>query len=65
MTYAEAITLEIDKQIKYLEEQLSQGSMKSFEDYKFVCGQIQGLMVARRINEDLANRAKEHDDGFI
>ena len=62
MNYAEAIELEIDKQIKYLEGQLSQGSMKSFEEYKFVCGQIQGLLVARRINEDLANRMKDYDD---
>ncbi len=62
MTYAEAITLEIDKQIKYLEEQLSQGSMKSFEEYKYVCGQIQGLLVSRRINLDLAQRLKDHDD---
>ena len=62
MNYAEVVELEIDKQIKYLEGQLSQGSMKSFEEYKFVCGQIQGLLVARRINEDLANRMKEYDD---
>ena len=62
MNYSEAIELEIDKQIKYLEGQLSQGSMKSFEEYKFVCGQIQGLLVARRINEDLANRMKEYDE---
>jgi hypothetical protein len=62
MNYAEAIELEIDKQIKYLEGQLSQGSMKSFEEYKFVCGQIQGLLVARRINEDLANRMKDYDE---
>jgi len=62
MNYDEAIELEINKHIKHLEEQLSQGSMKSFEDYKFVCGQIQGLMVARRINEDLANRLKDYDD---
>ena len=62
MNYAEAVELEIYKQIKYLEGQLSQGSMKSFEEYKFVCGQIQGLLVARRINEDLANRMKEYDE---
>jgi hypothetical protein len=62
MNYAEAVELEIDKQIRYLEGQLSQGSMKSFEEYKFVCGQIQGLLVARRINEDLANRMKEYDE---
>jgi hypothetical protein len=62
MNFDEAVTLEIDKQIRYLEEQLSQGSMKSFEDYKSVCGQIQGLLVARRITQDLANRMKDHDD---
>lgn len=62
MDFAEAVSLEINKQIRYAEEQLSQGSMKSFEDYKFVCGQIQGLLIARRINEDLANRIKDDDD---
>ena len=62
MDFSEAVTLEINKQIRYAEEQLAQGSMKSFEDYKFVCGQIQGLLIARRINEDLANRIKDDDD---
>ncbi len=62
MTYDEAITLELDKQINYLEQQLSQGSMKTFEEYKYVCGQIQGLLVARRINQDLAQRMKDSDD---
>jgi len=62
MDFSEAVTLEINKQIRYAEEQLAQGSMKSFEDYKFVCGQIQGLLIARRINEDLANRMKEDDE---
>ena len=62
MDFSEAVSLEINKQIRYAEEQLAQGSMKSFEDYKFVCGQIQGLLIARRINEDLANRIKDNDD---
>jgi len=62
MDFSEAVSLEINKQIRYAEEQLAQGSMKSFEDYKFVCGQIQGLLIARRINEDLANRIKDDDD---
>jgi len=62
MDFSEAVSLEINKQIRYAEEQLAQGSMKSFEDYKFVCGQIQGLLIARRINEDLANRVKDYDD---
>lgn len=62
MEFHEALTLEINKQIRYAEEQLSQGSIKTFEDYKFVCGQIQGLLVAKRINQDLANRMKEYDD---
>lgn len=62
MDFPEAVSLEINKQIRYAEEQLAQGSIKSFEDYKFVCGQIQGLLIARRINEDLANRLKDYDD---
>jgi len=62
MEFYEALDLELKKQIRYLEDQLSQGSMKSFEEYKFVCGQIQGLLIARRINEDLANRIRDDND---
>ena len=62
MEFSDAVSLEINKQIRYAEEQLAQGSIKSFEDYKFVCGQIQGLLIARRINEDLANRLKDYYD---
>ena len=61
MEFYEALDLELKKQIRYLEDQLSQGSMKSFEEYKFVCGQIQGLMVAKRINSDLAQRIKQNE----
>ena len=62
MEFSDAVSLEINKQIRYAEEQLAQGSMKSFEDYKFVCGQIQGLLIARRIKEDLANRIRDDND---
>ncbi|NBW21029.1 MAG: hypothetical protein EBR82_75010 [Caulobacteraceae bacterium] len=56
MTFAEAVSLEILKQVKYLSETLSQGSIKSFDEYKHVCGQIQGLLTANEILKDLAER---------
>lgn len=56
MTFAEAISLEILKQVRYLSETLSQGSIKSFDEYKHVCGQIQGLLTANEIIKDLAER---------
>ena len=56
MTFAEAISLEILKQVKYLSETLSQGSIKSFDEYKHVCGQVQGLLTANEILKDLAER---------
>jgi len=56
MTFSDAISLEIIKQVKYLSETLSQGSIKSFDEYKHVCGQIQGLLTANEILKDLAER---------
>jgi len=56
MTFAEAVSLEIIKQVKYLSETLSQGSIKSFDEYKHVCGQVQGLLTANEILKDLAER---------
>jgi len=56
MTFVEAVSLEILKQVKYLSETLSQGSIKSFDEYKHVCGQIQGLLTANEILKDLAER---------
>jgi hypothetical protein len=62
MDFSDAVVLEINKHIEYLAKNVADGSAKSFEDYKFVCGQIQGLMVARRITQDLAKRLKDQDD---
>ena len=56
MTFVEAVSLEILKQVKYLSETLSQGSIKSFDEYKHFCGQIQGLLTANEILKDLAER---------
>ena len=56
MTFADALNIEILKQVKYLSETLSQGSIKSFDEYKHVCGQIQGLLTANEILKDLAER---------
>ena len=59
MTFADALTLEILKQVKYLSETLSLGSIKSFDEYKHVCGQIQGLLTANEIIKDLAERIED------
>jgi len=59
MTFADALNLEILKQVKYLSETLSQGSIKSFDEYKHVCGQIQGLLIANEIIKDLAERIED------
>ena len=59
MTFADALNLEILKQVKYLSETLSQGNIKSFEEYKHVCGQIQGLLTANEIIKDLAERIED------
>ena len=60
MEYWEAIDSEINKQIDYVSKTVIQG-VSSLEEYKFLCGQIQGLMVAKRINNDLAQRISQDE----
>ena len=59
MTFSDALNLEILKQVKYLSETLSRGSIRSFDEYKHVCGQIQGLLTANEIIKDLAERIED------
>jgi hypothetical protein len=58
----ERITSQIDENIKRLEEDLGASSAKSFEEYRYMCGVITGLLTARRFLSDLTKNMESHDD---
>lgn len=58
----ERITSQIDENIKRLEEDLGASSAKTFEEYRYMCGVITGLLTARRFLSDLTKNMESHDD---
>jgi hypothetical protein len=53
---------EIDEQLDSLYRQLQEGRCVDFTAYKFTCGQVRGLALARDVIIDLAKKAHQHDD---
>jgi hypothetical protein len=51
----------IDNKVVQLQEALADGRVESFEEYKKVCGVIQGLLTARNYITDL-NKSMESSD---
>jgi hypothetical protein len=51
----------IDSKVVQLQEALADGRVESFEEYKKVCGVIQGLLTARNYITDL-NKSMESSD---
>ena len=58
----EYINSEINEKIKQLEDYTTLGQLTSYEEYKFLCGQIRGLLTARDIMNDLKNKMENDDD---
>jgi len=57
----EVLTKQIDDKILQLQEYISYGNIDKFEEYKKVCGEINGLLIAQNYIKDL-NKAMENSD---
>jgi hypothetical protein len=55
------LTKHIDDRILQLQESISSGNAENFDEYKRMCGVIQGLLTARMYMTDL-NKAMENSD---
>jgi len=53
---------QIDENVKQLEEDLGASSAKTFEEYRYTCGVITGLLTARRFISDLTRSMEESDE---
>jgi hypothetical protein len=59
---AEHFKKQIDENIKRLEEDLGASSAKSFDEYRYMCGVITGLLTARRFITDLTKSMENSDE---
>lgn len=52
----------IDGKVDSLKDFLAGGRAESFEEYKRICGEIRGLLIARGNTLDLKKNLEESDD---
>lgn len=56
------LTQEIDKLCRSIEEDLAAGHIKDFGEYKFACGRYRGLLTAKDVIIETAQRLENDDD---
>ena len=62
MDVFELLTSQINEQVAGVEEALVSGRLTSYEEYKRLCGEIRGLLIARDLVKDLKNRMETDND---
>lgn len=62
MQALEVIVKQTDEKISQLKDYLSEGKAKSFEEYKALCGEIRGLLIARGYALDLQQNLEKMDE---
>ena len=55
-------TKQIDEKVKQLEEALGAKSAKTYDEYCGMCGEITGLLTARRYITDLTKNMENSDE---
>ena len=62
MTELEVIVEQTDDKVSQLKDFLAEGKCESFEEYKRICGEIRGLLIARGYTLDLRKNLEESDE---
>ena len=60
--YVDHLVQKLDGQVKMFEESLGSGGAKNFDEYRFMCGEIHGLLLARQELLDLKQRLENSDE---
>lgn len=53
---------QLDEKVTQLKDYMAEGRAESFEEYKKLCGEIRGLLIARGNVLDLRRNLEESDD---
>lgn len=62
LTVFEVLVADLTQRKTALTTALADGAAKSFEEYKYICGEIQGLSFALMTVETLARKVEANDD---
>jgi hypothetical protein len=53
---------QLDEKVQQLADFLTSGRAKDIEEYRAVCGEVKGLLIARGNILDLQQRTEQHDE---
>lgn len=53
---------QLDEKVAQLKDYMAEGKAESFEEYKKLCGEVRGLLIARGNVLDLRRNLEESDD---
>jgi len=62
MDALDVIVQQTDEKIAQLKDHVAEGKAATFEEYKRLCGEIRGLLIARGYALDLKQRLEHSDD---
>jgi len=62
MDALELLVQQADEKITQLKEHLAAGRATTYEEYKSVCGEIRGLLIARGYTLDFKKNLEDSDD---
>jgi len=62
MDVFEILIQQTDEKLAQLKEHLAAGRATTYEEYKSVCGEIRGLLIARGYTLDLKKNLEDSDD---
>lgn len=62
MDALELLIQQADEKISQLKDHLAEGKAASYEEYKALCGEIRGLLIARGNTLDLKKNLESSDD---
>jgi uncharacterized protein YaaR (DUF327 family) len=61
MTELDVLIKQLDEKLEQLKEATATGTFETFEEYKRVCGEIRGLLIARGYVLDMKDRVEDND----
>jgi hypothetical protein len=62
MTAIELLIQQIDEKVQQLKDHLTTGMVDDFSEYKRLCGEVRGLLLARGYTLDLKQRMENSDE---
>ena len=62
MDVYEVLVQQIDEKVQQLKDHVVTGNIDAFEEYKRLCGEVRGLLIAKGYTLDLKQRLEHSDE---